>query len=195
MLVIVDGYNVLKQMGSGLYVDDAQRDAFIKKLSTYAHEKNNSVIIVFDGGEYVRPTHYKYGPVTVIYAGHNDSADDVIKQIVMRGVNPAHTVIVSSDREICSFVGNFRVATIDSQDFYKLLASAQTSKSTGPYTLTGQLKKAEGYHSSTELDNLMREAASIQVYKDEPHPDTQRISSSKKDTKHEKKLKRLVKKL
>lgn len=192
MLLIIDAYNILKQMSHAQLIDDAQRTAFIKKIESYAHEKNNQVILVFDGGEYVRPTKYSFGSVTVIYAGFNDSADDVIKQIVLRGVNPTQTILVSSDRELCNFVTNFRIATIDSPDFFQLLSHTAKPKAT---SLTGIAQKIPGYESSSELDALMEEASAVGMYKQEEVDNANRVRAARQETKQNKKLKRLVKKL
>jgi len=195
MLLIVDAYNILKQVSSVLFIEEGQRDAFIKKIERYAYEKNNSVILVFDGGGYVRPTKYLYGLVTVIYAGINDSADDVIKQMIMRGVNPAQTVVVSSDRDLCNFAANFQVPSLGSHDFYQLIQQQQQEKQRVAKKIVGVLKKAVDYESSAEIDALMEEASTLGMYKQEDIVSANRKSSARQEAKRDKKLKRVVKKL
>lgn len=196
MLIIIDAYNVLKQISSAQFIEEGQRNAFIKKLEKYAYAKDNRVVLVFDGGDYYRPTTYKYGQLSVIYAGQQDSADDVIKQFFMRGdINPSQTILVSSDRDLCLFVGNFRVHSIDSYEFYKMLDYEPEQKVLVMQKASGKIKKLEGIQTSAELDQLMEEASRSLMYKTEDDYAQDRKSSAQQATKQEKKIKRLVKKL
>lgn len=196
MLLIIDAYNVLKQATSSKFIEEEQKTAFIKKLEKYAAQKNNKIIVVFDGGESYGPETIKIGAISVMYAGYGASADDLIKKLFMqKTINPLQVILVSSDRELCAFAYNFKIYSIDSHEFYSLLTDALAQKKQIAYKMHGALIKAHGYESTDEIDALMKEASSIALYKYEVIDSDSRKSASNTLSKHQKKAKRLIKKL
>src|SRR5690349_11587596 len=78
MILIIDGYNVLKQV-YGKQIDEKLRTHFIKKLQQYASKKGHHLIVIFDGYFHDDASYTKSKRLEVIYSGLNLSADDVIK--------------------------------------------------------------------------------------------------------------------
>lgn len=196
MIIIIDAYNVLKQASSAQHISDAQRNAFIKQLARYAHIKGHTMIVVFDAGESSRPTEEKRGALRIIYSGHNTNADEIIKKLCTQ-FKHLQTVVVSNDREICSFASFYGIACIEALGMYELLQSAERVEDITFQKQSGQALKRAGHESSAELDQLMHESTQNMLIKSEDiqFRSNDRRSVSATPSKAEKKIKKLVNKL
>ena len=98
MHIIIDGYNVLKQVLHSGKISDMQRRAFINMLGKYGEKKNHRIVVVFDGGPDTWPTQQRDHGVTIIYSGIKKSADDLIKDLL----NQKHhnLLVITWDNEI-----------------------------------------------------------------------------------------------
>ncbi len=56
MIILIDGYNVLKQVYPSTQISEAQRQQFINQLRSYGKIKQHKVVLVFDAGPFDRPT-------------------------------------------------------------------------------------------------------------------------------------------
>ena len=82
MKLVIDGYNLLKNILKIQYVSLRERDQFLKRLSLYAEKKSVQILIVFDGGDVnFNYSERAYG-IEIIYSGFIDSADDVIMRYI-----------------------------------------------------------------------------------------------------------------
>lgn len=179
MILIIDGYNVLKKLFGTAYASERQRDQFIKKLCQYTHKKNHTMQLVFDGGMSLWPE--KSNPSTkmqVIYVGKNKSADDYIKDYLDEHKN-YEVVLVSSDRELNNFAAQRSIPSIDAQVFLNLLQEAFEQKSTAKKSSEQQPYKLIEEDNAT-LDALM---ASLN-----PSPENKKEEYSKKNYSKEKQL-------
>ena len=81
MILVIDGYNVLKKQLGTVYASENQREQFIKKLCRYAHKKTYHTKLIFDGGMSLSPETFNpsSSKMKVLYVGKNKSADDYIK--------------------------------------------------------------------------------------------------------------------
>lgn len=110
MWLIVDGYNVLRSSGRTAPLKgnnlQAERERFIEGLGCYRGQRRDKITVVFDGfrAGMDSPTVKKRGGVEVIYSRRGQTADEIIKQMVEQTPNPRDIMVVSSDREISSFV-------------------------------------------------------------------------------------------
>ena len=196
MIIIIDAYNVLKQASSAQLISDAQRIAFIKQLARYAHIKGHTIMVVFDAGESSRPTEEKRGALRIIYSGHNTNADEIIKKLCAQ-CKHLQTVVVSNDREICSFASFHGIACIEALGLYELLQSTEQIEEIKFQKQSGQALKRAGHQSSAELDALMQESTQHMLLKSEDvqFKSNNRQSVSATPSKAEKKIKKLVNKL
>ncbi len=116
---IIDGYNVIKQVSylSGIKLRDG-RDGLIKILQKYRPQGSlkNKVTIVFDGKDDVffpsntkpiSPTRSNSN-IKVIFS-KNETADDKIKRMARKAVNPKVLIVVTDDKEIQYFVKSYGV--------------------------------------------------------------------------------------
>lgn len=124
MVLVIDGYNVLKKLLGTVYANESQRDQFIKRLCRYAHKKDHTINIVFDGGISLWPE--TFSPSTkmkVVYVGKSKSADDYIKDYLEEHKS-YEIALVSSDRELNLFAAQRSITSIDSRVFLNLLEHA-----------------------------------------------------------------------
>lgn len=105
MIILIDGYNLLKQVYLGFKGKlEKQRDNFIKELGYYKNKKSGGVkdiIIVFDGGLPDRATREIKNNIVVIFSGQKESADDWIFNYVEKH-KQEEFLLISNDRDLIS---------------------------------------------------------------------------------------------
>lgn len=189
MIVLIDGYNLLKKIKHSSYISDKERENFIKKIAHYAHQKKLSIVLVFDGGHNNWPLSEAVSrSVTVVYSGVRESADDYIKQYIETHAS-SEMLLVSSDRELVSHARQYRVASLGSHEFSEFLYDH-----TEP-VLT-QVKKDQQVHKlitndNKELDFLMSQLTMPKKAKESE--DEEKVY--KRDNKLSKAERKLVKKI
>ncbi len=189
MILIIDGYNLLRHIDPSREVTEHERMIFLHKLKLYARRKKHKIVVVFDGGPYQWPHKELINGVKVIYSGARDTADTVIMQYIADHKNK-DLLLVSSDHEICLFASKHDVVSIGSDDFYRLFQQG----------LQGGKKELQDSDVSFDEDehdlNAVMEQASEVVHQKEEDitPSDVRLNtprSSKKDRLLLKKLKKL----
>ena len=195
MVIVIDGYNVLKQVFSAGTTTHTVRTRFINQLQQYAVRKNHSILLVFDAGPAFKPTKECYGAVTVVYAGTAQTADEYIKMCLEDMANQ-ELLLVSSDREITRHAARLGIESIDAPDFYYFLTRPyeveQTKNRSGAPVV---VKTIDG--KSSDIDQLMELASRGVPYKEEDNSRRPGMNKSSAVTisKNERKRERLFKKL
>ena len=73
MIILIDGYNLLKQVFPHIRGKlDAQRKFFVQQLGFYKHKKAKDIkdiIVVFDGGQLSHATREVWDGIVVIFSG------------------------------------------------------------------------------------------------------------------------------
>ncbi len=189
MHIIIDGYNVLKQVIHQATISESQRRGFINTLGKYANKKNHTITVVFDGGPTIWPSHEKDHGVMVTYVGVKQTADDYIKSMIE---NKRHgLLVVSSDNEIKRAAAHQGLVSVAGMEFYQMvIASLQTvgAKSSQKNVVKTSSEKNE------LVDQLMRKESGNIFKKDDEHMDERRSKgdkSSKKEREYLQKLKKL----
>ena len=193
MNIIIDGYNIIKQVFGKKQVTEKERARFLEKLANYAIKKKHALYVVFDGGPYERPTAEKRAGIVSVYSGRRESADDVIKTYIEEQVLKP-MLIVTTDRQINAFAARHKVPSIDSLDFYKLMMEEKTMPVTGLQKVSGEAHKLHEEEMSAELDTLMQEAAQVLYYKEEDAA-AQKRGAKRKAPKEERHMLKILKKL
>lgn len=189
MHIIIDGYNVLKQVIHQTTISETQRRGFINALGKYAHKKNHAITVVFDGGPTTWPSHEKDHGVIVTYVGAKQSADDYIKAYI---ANKRHGIlIVSSDNEIKRAAAHQGLISIDGTEFYKMVMSAL--QSTGSKKDQKQIVKTSAEVNEL-VDQLMRQESGV-LFKKEEDGVIERRSKGDKPSKKEREYLQKLKKL
>ena len=75
MILLIDGYNVIKQAMLKKTISEDERKSFIKQLGKYHKIKGHKIMLIFDGGPFDRASKEKENGVYVIYAGTQETAD------------------------------------------------------------------------------------------------------------------------
>ena len=188
MHIIIDGYNVLKQVVHEREISLAQRRAFINLLGKYAAKKNHYITVVFDGGPTSWPLQEKDHGVHIIYSGTKYSADEIIKKEFRKKLN---ALIVTSDNEIKRAAAALDIPTMNALEFYVKVKQEMETKVT--IKDDKQLIKTTSEHNDF-LDNLMQRYTGQEVIKADQESENRHSSSqklSKKKRAYVQKLKKL----
>lgn len=133
MIVIIDGYNMIG-FSQGPRVNDAVRDQFVRKISSYAAKRVGSgvkqAVLVFDGGALRYPEKERRGRLEVVFAGYQESADDWIVGFCAQ--HRAHEcVVITNDRGLSERVMLEKAFVVGVEDFSrKVEAALSLSEST-----------------------------------------------------------------
>jgi predicted RNA-binding protein with PIN domain len=165
MILVIDAYNVLKQVSPTTHITERIRTRFIQEVARYCRAKEHQAVLVFDAGPSKWPYKESIAGVQVVYSGTQMSADDYIKQ-ALQGWRGRETLLISSDRALCSWALFCKVESLGALEFYALLQQ-EINKQQG--------KKVE-YHEKAvkltdqdnpELDALMESSAQHVPHKEQ----------------------------
>jgi predicted RNA-binding protein with PIN domain len=126
--IIVDGYNVIRQSEQLRIIDlrDMQegRETLQDMLVEYRKRKGHPITIVFDGTYALSldTQRQRFRGINILFSRHGETADTVIKRMAAREKERA--LVVSSDRDIVSFVRSVGSATIGSRAFEEKIFQA-----------------------------------------------------------------------
>jgi predicted RNA-binding protein with PIN domain len=192
MILLIDGYNILKRQYGVRMISELMRARFIKGVAAYTRQSGNKVVIVFDG-QAQDDAYEEYGRgVQVVYSGTRETADDYIK----RYVEKHHTkdlMLVTSDRELNSVADRYNIPSLDSYEFVEVLqARAEESGQPGSRR-TPIVKTSED--APPELDEIMEAASKSVPQKSDDVARVKRKSVAQKMSKKERELLKKVKKL
>lgn len=214
MIVVIDGYNLLKQIFSHIKGHlERERDMFVRQLGYYKNQKSGEIkeiIVVFDAGPFSHATREVKHGVVVMFSGQKSTADDWIIEYAEKHRNE-ELLIVSNDREIISASQRFNATTLSSKDFYRIMQSVlvvdQTASNTPEITLLSGINKfKQSDYFDEELEGLgvfdekmvdmLMEQSSVNAKKLDDNTDLPKNKSksdelSKKDKRLFSKLKKL----
>jgi YacP-like NYN domain len=195
MIIIIDAYNVLKQVIPKQEISDKERNHFIAQMGRYAKIKQHKIIVVFDGGPYEWVHREKMNGTIVIYSGVHESADDVIKHY-LEDHQAKDLLLVSTDREINAVASRLDIPSIDAKDFYILVKHALHKEPEEIVELSGDVVKITK-EEQADIDALMHAASEfVPVKKEDVVMEVRfRLSSAYTEGKKNKKLLRVLKKL
>ncbi len=165
MILIIDGYNVLKLI-HGPQLSEMHITAFINLLGRYIKKRNHKVIVVFDAGPCTYPLQEKSHGITIIYSGAFQSADDSIIKFTQD--NPQkEIVVVSADRELIEAVNLYNADALDPLIFYEKIKEICThSEYSSTEKINSQVIKFNIYNeteTAPNIDELMYEAAAMNI--------------------------------
>lgn len=186
MNLIIDGYNLLKQVFPGQKNTlDRHKNLFIQHLAYYKKQKPDlrDIIVVFDAGPSTHATRMVKSGIVIIYSGSRMTADDWIVQYVEQHKN-TELLVITMDRELRKLCEKYDVEALDVYQFYALLQNtliergmpAPASQQTTIYKKYDSIPIDE-FDSSDTIDkhavDLLMEQASLQaphVKKDDDQP-------------------------
>jgi hypothetical protein len=128
MYILVDGYNLIRQSDLLRRYErhslEAGRLALMSKLSDYKRKKGHRITVVFDGWKSgsAQEERDRHENIEIIYSRHGEKADEVIKRITDQTAE--ETIVVSSDREIASYVTRQGKTALSSPEFETIMNKA-----------------------------------------------------------------------
>jgi predicted RNA-binding protein with PIN domain len=155
MILLIDAYNVLKQIIATDQATPQEKTAFITVIKQYARVKKVSVELIFDGGRYGLPDCVRVENVTICHSGAQEIADDVIKALI-QAYKGREVLLVSTDRELGRYAIAHGVEVLDSADFYRLVQEALDTEVEPKKQVSTQLIKTTKTQQ-IGLDELMAE--------------------------------------
>lgn len=192
MIIVIDSYNVLKQAFYKTEISRVIKDHFIVQLGLYAKNKKHTIIAVFDGEDERYALRDTIRGITLIHSGHGQTADDWIKRYIASNKG-YDLLLISTDRALGAAVKKLGVESMDSMDFYALLAQSRDGSQMATAHGAADLVKLSE-HDNFDLDALMQQAANNVPYKTDdtmmPRKSPNRTLSKKERAIH-KKLKKL----
>lgn len=160
MIILIDAYNFIKSISAHKFVDDRVIQSWIATFQGYMKRRGNKIILVFDAGPFFYQTRDVRRGVEMIYAGHEKTADDVLKIWVERNVGQ-DILLVTSDRQVRDHALNLGVVSISSQDFYKVFKSVMHQEEVveQKFNKTLHKMKKDDDPCGFDLDQLMDQAS------------------------------------
>ncbi len=190
MIIIIDGYNVMKHHDPDRRISEQERSQFIRLMGRYAGRKRHALIVVFDGGDAAWPYKETITGIKVVYAGFKKTADDVIMRYIKDYANQ-ELLLVSSDNELGRCADRHEVVSIGSEEFYYLVRDTEEQAA----SMLDESEIDVGGEGGS-LDELMQEASRQVPLKAEDQQLNRIIDTGKgRLSKNDRKLLNLLKKL
>lgn len=189
MIIVIDGYNLLKGRQGNRLISESERHQFLHQLSLYGKRKKHKIVVVFDAGPSEWAHKEKINKVIVIYSGAKESADQAIKHYLADHVT-SDLLLVTSDRELNMFASKHDIVSIDSQDFDTLLMHALQQPGQKETEVQVVIDEKE-----TDFDTIMQQAAAVIPQKQDDRAVNGALSSLSKISKKDRALMKKLKKL
>lgn len=206
MIIIVDGYNLLKQLHPKSKENlEYHKKVLLQELGVYKKIKGNAIkdiIVVFDGGSLHHATREVHHGVAMLESGYKRSADDWIIEYVDRYKNE-EILVVSMDRALCLACEQHNAFSMGVFDFAQAVKDVIKDQIDAKKTLfssnTPVVKfEAVNYASdlslpenTPSLDELMNQGAHMKI----PNKNTPQASEGSKYNNQSKQEKKLIKKI
>lgn len=196
MTIVVDAYNILKQVLHTDFINESQRLKFMQEFDVYVQKRKNEVILVFDGGISLDEDVSSVKHIQVVYSGQMHSADDWIKQFVKQGQGK-DILLVTSDRELRRYAALYHIESIGSLRFYEIMKQIMQQEVIHDKNMKNALCKTTNL-DNLEVDMLMEEGSRILMKQSIEKKDSGRgirLSSGQKASKKNKRLFRKITKI
>jgi predicted RNA-binding protein with PIN domain len=193
VIIVIDGYNLIKQLFSTNRISHAKRDGYVDLLINQSQNRGHRLIIVFDGGEFGLPSIENRGNAQILYSGYRESADDVIKRYVSEH-RSLDLLVVTSDRAIHDFVRNLGIRTLKSLDFSQMFFEEKKLNGQRAEHIVQKPTIRLSKDSTQELDDLMMSTRVDDVVK-YSYDRQKRIAPAQKESKKERAFNKKLRKL
>lgn len=126
MKILIDGYNLLKQVFSKKHIVDTEFKQCMTMLSRYARTKGHTILVIFDGGDMPWKYQEQMQTVLLVWVGIGNLADQYIIEIL---AGKKAQLLVSDDRELVVCAQNNAIPSIESLFFWEYVLQAKSEKS------------------------------------------------------------------
>lgn len=169
MIVVIDGYNLLKQIFPGLKKNlDKQRAYFVQQLAYYQKKKAyqiSQIILVFDAGASTHAQRSVQSGIVIVFSGTRSSADDWILDFVERNQGK-ELLVVTLDKKLRESCQRMGADWLNVYDFYTimqqhLLVEASKLLESHEELSDGQLEKYNHNDDDLEVKNIDKKALDL----------------------------------
>jgi predicted RNA-binding protein with PIN domain len=125
MAYVIDGNNLLGRIAPHELRERGGREGLVVRLLAYQRVTRARIHLVFDGNPEETPTAVPVNPkFTIHYPGAGDSADDVIRDMVLRQTDRRRFFVVTSDRALRELARKRGIEAVTSDAFARELKAA-----------------------------------------------------------------------
>lgn len=125
MAYVIDGNNLLGRIAPHELREKGGRDGLVARLLAFQRVTRARIRLVFDGGPGEGPPVTAVNPkFTIHYPGAGDSADDVIRAMVLEQADKRRFFVVTSDRALRDLARKRGVEAVPSEVFARALKAA-----------------------------------------------------------------------
>ncbi len=125
MAYIIDGNNLLGRIAPHELRERGGREGLVVRLLAYQRVARARIHLVFDGNPEETPTAIAVNPkFTIHYPGAGGSADDVIRDMILRQTDRRRFFIVTSDRALRELAKKRGIEAVTSDTFARDLKAA-----------------------------------------------------------------------
>ena len=125
MAYVIDGNNLLGRIAPHELRERGGREGLVVRLLAYQRVTRARIHLVFDGNPEETPTAVPVNPkFTIHYPGAGDSADDVIRDMVLRQTDRRRFFVVTSDRALRDLARKRGIEAVTSDAFARELKAA-----------------------------------------------------------------------
>ncbi len=199
MIVVIDGYNLLKQVFPGIKTSmEKQREHFIAELSYFKKQKPDisEIVVVFDAGPMMHATREIKKGIVIVFSGVKSSADNWIIHFVERN-QTKEILVITLDRELAKSCKSQGADILGVFDFYEILQHNLMEKASRgeDVCLDTNFEKYNYDNTSNSALDLLMQQASINVHIKKDDEQTPVLGQKSKGYTPSKKEKMLTKKL
>lgn len=134
MPYLIDGHNLIGHT-PGLQLDDPDDEQkLIEKLRTYLSRENKTGTVIFDQGLPGGAGKWSNSILEVRFAPHPKTADDMIRERLLKDKNPRGLIVVTADRDVQIAAQRAGAAVKHSSEFARVMLAppiGTTQKETG----------------------------------------------------------------
>jgi predicted RNA-binding protein with PIN domain len=129
---LIDGHNLIGHMPNLRLDDPNDEEKLLEYLRRYRARTGHQLTVVFDAGQSYHPAATKKrGGITIQFAPHGKTADQIIIRRAGRVKNPQEVKVVTSDRSIRQAVRQMRIEVVSAREFgQQLLQLSAAAEST-----------------------------------------------------------------
>ena len=127
MPYLIDGHNLIGQMPGLSLADPDDEQRLIEQLRAYLSRVNKKATVIFDKGLPGGAGKWSTPALEVRFAPHPKTADDLIKDRLLRERNPRGLMVVSGDRELIEAAQRAGAGVRRPADFLREMSAAEHS--------------------------------------------------------------------
>ena len=148
---LIDGHNLIGQMPNLRLDDPHDEEKLLEILRQYRARTGDILTVVFDSGHtYQAAKTQKRGGITVQFAPHGRTADQLIVQRLQQVKNPQAVKVVTSDRAIQQAASQAGVRVVAAHEFAQALL-----QSSGPSASATSEKQSDVQLSAVEVESWL----------------------------------------